>query len=60
VHFDLKCDNVLLAPLPGRAAADIWQADAMATEPAFRLVLADFGEGRAFGELRRAASFKQC
>lgn len=52
VHFDLKCDNVLLAPLPGRSSADVWQPDAAAKKAAFRVVLADFGEGRAFGGLR--------
>jgi len=51
VHFDLKCDNVLLAPLPGRKATDMWHTDPAAIDPAFRVVLADFGEGRAFGQL---------
>lgn len=55
VHFDLKCDNVLLAPLPGRKATDMWHTDPAAIDPAFRVVLADFGEGRAFGQLRCAA-----
>ncbi len=56
VHFDLKCDNVLLAPLPGRSSADVWQPDAAAKKAAFRVVLADFGEGRAFGGLRWSAT----
>jgi len=48
VHYDLKADNVLLEPLgagPGRAAA-LWAPAAEA--PAFRVVLADFGESRMF------------
>lgn len=49
VHFDLKCDNVLLEPLG--AAADVWDPPAGAADAPFRVVLADFGESRAFGNL---------
>ena len=48
VHYDLKADNVLLEPLgagPGGAAV-LWAPPAEA--PAFRVVLADFGESRMF------------
>jgi serine/threonine protein kinase len=47
VHYDLKCDNVLLDPLPGSAAdANFWAPGAAA--PPFRVVLADFGESRMY------------
>eukprot|EP00887_Chlorella_sp_A99_P006671 scaffold3.g6671.t1 len=46
VHFDLKCDNVLLEPLPGVPAPDFWGPPSEA--PPFRVVLADFGESRLF------------
>ncbi len=46
LHFDLKCDNVLLEALPGVQEADFWApSDAV---PPFRVVLADFGESKLF------------
>ncbi|KAL4536328.1 hypothetical protein Ndes2526A_g05859 [Nannochloris sp. 'desiccata'] len=44
IHFDLKCDNILLEPLPGRSEAEFW-APSSATPP-FKVVLADFGESK--------------
>jgi hypothetical protein len=46
LHFDLKCDNVLLELLPGVADADFWAPSNAA--PPFRVVLADFGESKLF------------
>lgn len=46
VHFDLKCSNVLLDPLPGVAEAHIWSPPT--EEPPFRIVVADFGEARSY------------
>ena len=55
VHFDLKCDNVLLEPLPGTSASDFWSPPS--DRPPFRVVLADFGESRLFpGGLDGAAT----
>ncbi len=59
VHYDLKADNVLLEPLgagPAGAAA-LWAPPAEA--PAFRVVLADFGESRMF-EPSEAALTLRC
>jgi serine/threonine protein kinase len=47
VHFDIKCDNVQLDPLPGTSHADI--AAPPTAEPTFRVVLVDFGESKDFG-----------
>lgn len=44
VHFDLKCDNVLLEPDPSASVAAFWAPGAEA--PPFRVVLADFGESK--------------
>lgn len=46
VHFDLKCDNVLLEPLPGVEEAAFW-APASDQLP-FQVVLADFGDSCDF------------
>lgn len=46
VHFDLKCANVLLDPLPGVRDAELWSPSCAA--PPFSIVLADFGEARAY------------
>lgn len=51
VHFDLKCDNVLLEALPG-APPHTWSTHLAAMSLPFRIVLADFGESCAFGDLR--------
>jgi serine/threonine protein kinase len=39
VHFDLKCDNILLEPLERPGDPD---------GPPFRVVLSDFGESRMY------------
>jgi hypothetical protein len=44
VHFDLKCDNVLLEALPG--GGEFWAP--RTPRPPFRVVLADFGESKLF------------
>ena len=46
LHFDLKCDNVLLEPLPGAAGTEFWAP--AGPSPPFRVVLADFGESKLF------------
>ncbi|PNH04663.1 putative serine/threonine-protein kinase [Tetrabaena socialis] len=57
VHFDLKCANVLIEPLPGVRDGQLWApavADGGASRGGggggvpFRCVLADFGEARAY------------
>lgn len=60
VHFDLKCDNILLQPLPGVSDAQFYAVDA-ATSTAggmlqlpFRSVLADFGEAVQYGSAAEA------
>ncbi|KAK9811788.1 hypothetical protein WJX72_010021 [[Myrmecia] bisecta] len=47
VHFDLKCDNILLEALPGCSEEDFWSPPSADALP-FRVVLADFGESRMF------------
>lgn len=46
VHYDIKCDNILLEPLstPLATHGGDWDPD----RPPFRVVLADFGESRMF------------
>jgi hypothetical protein len=46
VHFDLKCDNVLLDPAPAASAEDFWRPPS--AHLPFRVVLADFGESKLF------------
>ncbi|KAL4458989.1 hypothetical protein ABPG75_013854 [Micractinium tetrahymenae] len=48
VHFDLKCDNCLLEPLPGVSEAEFWAPSS--ERPPFRVVLADFGESKVFSD----------
>lgn len=47
VHFDIKCDNIQLQPVPGAEPADV--AAPPTEQPPFRVVLIDFGESRDFG-----------
>lgn len=44
IHFDLKCDNILLELLPGRNEAEFWAPTS--STPPFKVVLADFGESK--------------
>ncbi len=44
IHFDLKCDNILLEPLPGYSEAEFWAPSS--AKPPFKVVLADFGESK--------------
>jgi len=46
VHFDLKGDNILLEKLPGAEEEEFWRPDT--DQPAFRVVLADFGDSCDF------------
>jgi len=54
VHFDLKCDNILLEPLPGISAADFWTPQT--ARPPFRVVLGDFGESKMYCDFSDAAA----
>jgi serine/threonine protein kinase len=44
IHFDLKCDNILLELLPGRSESEFWSPSSAI--PPFKVVLADFGESK--------------
>ncbi|KAL3131548.1 hypothetical protein ABBQ38_007850 [Trebouxia sp. C0009 RCD-2024] len=46
VHFDLKCDNILLEALPGISEEQFWQPTT--DTPPFKVVLADFGDSCDF------------
>lgn len=46
VHFDLKCDNILLEALPGVPEQQFWAPTS--SRPPFKLVLADFGDSCDF------------
>ena len=45
VHFDLKCDNILLSPLKGQEE-HLWHPTG--SQPPFKVVLADFGTARQY------------
>ena len=47
VHFDLKCDNLLLEPVAGQEE-HLWHPTS--SQPAFRVVLADFGTARQYAD----------
>ena len=56
VHFDLKCDNILLDVLPldskdetSKASTDEALLRPLSEEPPFGVILADFGESRMYG-----------
>ena len=59
VHFDLKCANVLIDPLPGVKDTELWNplgaavSGAAAVVP-FQAVLADFGEARSYRSAEEA------
>ena len=46
VHFDLKCDNILLEALPGVSQQEFWAPSS--DSPPFKLILADFGDSCDF------------
>lgn len=46
VHFDLKCDNILLEASPGVSEEQFWQPTT--NMPPFKVVLADFGDSCDF------------
>ena len=48
VHFDLKCDNVLLEMLPHASEEEFWNPST--EQPAFKVVLADFGDSCDFSQ----------
>lgn len=56
VHFDLKCDNVLLEPLPGVDEQAFW-APPSADLP-FLIVLADFGDSCDFSHSDSKCTFR--
>ena len=56
VHFDLKCDNVLLEPLTGASDAEFWRPGS--SRPPFRVVLADFGESRMYASADDAVTVR--
>eukprot|EP00803_Ostreobium_quekettii_P006317 evm.model.scf_164.3 EVM.evm.TU.scf_164.3 scf_164:46260-50090(+) len=47
-HFDLKCSNVFLEALPGLSEDRFWSPQM--DDPAFRVVLGDFGEAMRIGD----------
>ena len=57
VHFDLKCDNVLLDMLPGASIEDFWRPTT--DQPAFRVVLADFGDSCDFSQSENKFTTRQ-
>eukprot|EP00959_Pyramimonas_sp_CCMP1952_P077652 1623225-Pyramimonas_sp.AAC.1 len=52
VHYDLKCDNILLRPAGGVSETDFWQP--LGPTPPFNVVLADFGESKQYIHPERA------
>ena len=52
VHFDLKCSNILIDPLPGVKDSELYcttpPVDGSAVRVPFQVVLADFGEARSY------------
>ncbi|CAL8469507.1 g9048 [Coccomyxa elongata] len=56
VHFDLKCDNILLEAAAGASEADFWRP--ASARPPFRVVLADFGESRMYSSAQGAVTVR--
>ncbi|KAK3247711.1 hypothetical protein CYMTET_42796 [Cymbomonas tetramitiformis] len=52
VHYDIKCDNVLLQPAPDVDDMEFW--DPEDDTPPFTVVIADFGESRRYSSAERA------
>ena len=48
VHFDLKCDNIFVQPLPGVSEQDFWAP--VDEQPPFEVVLGDFGDSHDFSQ----------
>lgn len=48
VHFDLKCDNVFVQPLPGMSDEGFWSP--VDDAPPFEVVLGDFGDSHDFSQ----------
>lgn len=48
VHFDLKCDNIFVQPLPGMSEQDFWSP--VDEQPPFEVVLGDFGDSHDFSQ----------
>ena len=42
VHFDLKCDNIFMQPLPGVSEQEFWSP--LDDQPPFEVILGDFGD----------------
>lgn len=56
VHFDLKCDNILLEPIEGTLEGEFWRPKNEV--PQFRVVLGDFGESRMYGSADGAVTVR--
>lgn len=56
VHFDLKCDNILLEAAVGASEAEFWLP--ASARPPFRVVLADFGESRMYSSAQGAVTVR--
>lgn len=56
VHFDLKCDNILLLPREGVSDEEFWSPSS--SQPPFRVVVADFGESKLYGTIHEAATVR--
>lgn len=50
VHFDLKCDNIFVQPLPGVSEENFWSP--VDEQPPFEVVLGDFGDSHDFSQAR--------
>ncbi|KAH3742472.1 protein kinase [Pelomyxa schiedti] len=46
-HYDIKCDNILLNPLPGVSEEEFWSPPS--SQPTFSVCFADFGEAKLYG-----------
>lgn len=53
VHFDLKCDNIMLEALPGHSEAEVWSCSPHKSPP-FNCLLGDFGVSRQYASAAQA------